>query len=178
MGLSFGKTVGLVLNILGIILILFSFISTKAVLSPYVYESWSNGGLDLHHPSGLHLMDSWFASNGTTLVYKWEATEDVHVYAGKYEAYSTGTLLDDYLGHAYAKNGSMTIYANEKGDYVFAIYSPEDFSIRYESFKAIIPLAKVEKDNNLAYLGALVALLGTLILVFPFRARGLTKLKS
>lgn len=166
--MSFRKAIGLMLIILGLVLVLFSFIGTKAVLSPYVYESWSNGGLALHHPSGLHLMESWFASNGTTLVYKWEATEDVHVYAGKYEAYITGKLLDDYLGHAYEENGSMAIYANEKGDYVFAIYSPEDFSIRSESFKATMPLAKVEKNDNLAYLGALVAVLGTLILVFPF----------
>lgn len=161
------KMVGLILSVLGLIFVLLAFISVKPVMNYYAPQYW--GYANIRYPAGVYYMEGWYAPNGTTLIFEWKFSKDVHVYAVEYNVFSKGVPFSDYLAHTYAEEGSMTVYVNEKGDYVFAAYSPEDFSRYYINFKAIHPIAVVEKDDTLAYFGALVSLIGILVLIFPKR---------
>ena len=43
----------------------------------------------------------------------------------------------------------MTVYANQTGEYVFAVYSQEAFLLYHTRFEAIYPIAEVIQDYGL-----------------------------
>ena len=151
------------LGALGLVLVLWAFITVKPTMSYYTYHC-SAYTKELY-PAGLRLMESWYASSGTTLVFGWSFNKSVDVHAVERDIFDKGMPFSHYLAYTNAKEGSMTIYANQTGEYVFAVYSPEAFFLYHTKFEAIHPIAKVIQDYDLAYFGAFVSSMGILILL-------------
>lgn len=170
--ISFRRIIGLILSVLGLILILLAFIIVKPVMSYYAPQYRTE--INALYPAGVYYMEGWYAPKGTILVFEWSFNRSVHVYVVEQNIFNEGMPFSDYLAHTYAEEDSITVYVDKKGEYVFAVYSPEAFLRYYSDFRAIHPIAEVKRNYMLAYFGAFVSLIGILVLIFPKRWRNST----
>lgn len=161
--ISFRRIMGLMLGVLGLVLVLWAFVTVRPTTSYHTLQYRTYG--NTLYPAGLYRMESWYASSGTILVFEWCSNKSVDVYAVEQNIFDEGMPFSHYLAYTNAKEGSMTIYANQTGEYVFAVYSPEAFFLYHTKFEAIHPIAKVIQDYDLAYFGAFIGLIGILILL-------------
>lgn len=113
-------------------------------------------------------MEDWCASSGTILVFEWSFNKSVDVHAVERNIFDSGMPFSHYLVYTNAKEGSMTVYANQTQECVFAVYSPEAFLSYHNKFEAIHSISEVIQNYALACFVAFASSMGILVL-FPKR---------